>query len=183
MGGSMYPYHRLVKMVLGNFFRKQEVFDIEKEYRWNFRPSFGDIDVYHEVNNGRHFVFCDLARYDISFRIGLFRYVRKNKYAFVIGGSTIRYRKRLAPFRKATVRTRMVGIDEKFYYFQQTIEQRGEVKSSALIRAGIRFKGGSTIPVEVMRDLGYDVTPFMEPWVRSWASWDNEARPWPEPMG
>ena len=32
----------------------------------------------------------------------------------------------------------MVGIDEKFYYFQQTIEQRGEVKSSALIRAGIR---------------------------------------------
>ena len=101
----MYPYHRLVKMVLGNFFRKQQVFDIEKEYRWNFRPGFGDIDVYPEVNNGRHFVFCDLARYDISFRIGLFRYVRKNKYAFGIGGSTIRYRKRLAPLRKATVRT------------------------------------------------------------------------------
>ena len=41
-----------------------------------FRPSFlGDIDVYPEVNNGRHLVFCDLARYDIAFRIGLFRYV------------------------------------------------------------------------------------------------------------
>ena len=121
----MYPYHRLLKMVLGNLFRKQEVFNIDKEYHFQFRPGFGDIDVYPEVNNGRHLVFCDLARYDIAFRIGLFRYVRKNKYAFVIGGSTMRYRKRLAPFRKATVRSKIVGFDEKFYYFQQTIEQKG----------------------------------------------------------
>ena len=178
----MYPYHRLLKMVLGNLFRKQEVFDIDKEYHFHFRPGFGDIDVYPEVNNGRHFVFCDLARYDIAFRIGLFKYVRKNKYAFVIGGSTMRYRKRLAPFRKATVRSKIVGFDEKFYYFQQTIEHKGEVKSSALIRAGIRFKGGSAPPGEIMRDLGYELEPFMEPWVVEWAEWDNETRPWPEPM-
>ena len=106
----------------------------------------------------------------------------KNKYAFVIGGSTMRYRKRLAPFRKATVRSKIVGFDEKFYYFQQTIEQKGEVKSSALIRAGIRFKGGSAPPREIMSDLGYELEPFMEPWVVEWAEWDNETRPWPEPM-
>ena len=105
-------------MILGNLFRKQEVFNIDKEYHFQFRPGFGDIDVYPEVNNGRHFVFCDLARYDIAFRIGLFRYVRKNKYAFVIGGSTMRYRKRLAPFRKS------LDYDEKFkeqvrHYYQQ----------------------------------------------------------------
>ncbi len=178
----MYPYHRLVKMVFSNILRKQEVFDIEKEYLFHFRPGIGDIDLYPEVNNGRHFVFCDLARYDIALRIGLFKYVRKKKYAFVIGGSTIRYRKRLAPFRKATIRSKIVGIDEKFYYFQQTIEQRGEVKSSALIRAGIRFKGGAAPPKETLRELGYKLEPFMEPWVIQWAEWDNETRPWPEPM-
>ena len=85
----------------------------------------------------------------------------------MIGGSTIRYRKRLAPFRKATVRSKIVGFDEKFYYFQQTIEQKNEVKSSALLRAGIRFKGGVAPPAEVMKDLGYDLEPFMEPWVLS----------------
>ena len=178
----MYPYHRLVKMVLRNMFRKQEVFDIDKEYLYHFRPGIGDIDLYPEVNNGRHLVFCDLARYDAAFRIGLFKYVRKNKYAFVIGGSTMRYRKRLAPFRKATVRSKIVGMDEKFYYFQQTIEQKGEVKSSALVRAGIRFKGGSALPRETMKNLGYDIEPFMEPWVVEWAKWDNETRPWPEPI-
>ena len=178
----MYPYHRILKMVIRNSFSKREAFDIEKEYRFHFRPGIGDIDVYPEVNNGRHFVFCDLARYDIAFRIGLFRYVRKNKYAFVIGGSTMRYRKRLAPFRKAIVRSKIVGFDDKFYYFQQTIEQKGEVKSSALIRAGIRFKGGSLSPKKVMQDLGYELEPFMEPWVRDWAEWDNEIRPWPKPI-
>jgi len=68
-------------MVLKNLFRKQEVFDIDKEYLFHFRPGFGDIDVYPEVNNGRHFVFCDLARYDVAFRIGLFKYVRKTSMA------------------------------------------------------------------------------------------------------
>ena len=143
----MYPYHRLLKMVLGNLFRKQEV-NIDKEYHFQFRSGFGDIDVYPEVNNGRQVRVlrsCTI-RYRFSNRLVQVRW-RKNKYAFVIGGSTIRYRKRLAPFRKATVRSKIVGLDEKFYYFQQTIEQKGEVpKSSALIRAGIRFKGGSAPP-------------------------------------
>ena len=82
--------------------------------------------------------------------------------------------KAAAPFRKAIVRSKIVGFDEKFYYFQQTIEQKGEVKSSALIRAGIRFKGGSAPPREIMSDLGYELEPFMEPWVVEWAEWDNE---------
>ena len=34
----------------------------------------------------------------------------------------------------------------------------------------------------VMRDLGNKLEPFMEPWVVEWSEWDNETRPWPEPM-
>ena len=62
-------------MVIGNLFRKKQSFDINREYHWSFRPGLGDIDVYPEVNNGRHLVFCDLARYDIALWIGLFSYV------------------------------------------------------------------------------------------------------------
>ena len=49
-----------------------------------------------------------------------------------------------------------------------------------MIRAGIRFKGGSAPPREIMSDLGYELEPFMEPWVVEWAEWDNETRPWPD---
>ena len=177
----MYPYHRLVKMFIVNAFKKKKDENIEDEFIWKFRPGLGDIDLYPEVNNGRHFVLFDLARYDLAFRIRLVKYVMKNKYAFVIGGSTIRYRRRLAPFRRAFVRTKLVGADEKFFYFQQTTEQKGQVKSSALIRAGIRKKGGTVEPQKLMSDLGYEMEPFMEDWVSEWANWDDNARPWPEP--
>ena len=141
-------------------FRKQEVFNIDKEYHFQFRLASVTSDVYPEVNNGRHFVFCDLARYDIAFRIGLFRYVEKNKYAFVIGGSTMRYRKRLAPFRKATVRSKIVGFDGNSTTFSKRL------RSSALIS------------VYYWRNYeGFGLKAWNHGWLNGW---DNETRP--EPM-
>ena len=178
----MYPYHRLVRMFIVNTFKKKKEEKIDDEFIWKFRPGFGDIDLYPEVNNGRHFVLFDLARYDLAFRIKLVKYVTKNKYAFVIGGSTIRYRKRLAPLKRAIVRTKLVGADSKFFYFQQSTEQKGEVKSSALIRAGIRKKGGTVEPEKLMQDLGYEMDTFMQDWVKEWANWDDNSRPWPNSL-
>ena len=175
----MYPYLRVFRMALSHAFRRKTEVDWRSEFHTTYRPMIGDLDVYPEVNNGRHFVMFDMARYDLAFTIGLVRYTRKNKLAFVVGGSSIRYRKRVRPFRKALVRTQLVGLDEKFFYFQHTIEQGGVVCSSALVRAGLRRKGGTALPVQVMSDLGFDALPFMETWVKEWAEWDDN-RPWPE---
>ena len=64
----MYAYLRLASMVVKNIFRKREVFDPAVSYTWTFRPGLADLDVYPEVNNGRHFVLFDLARYDVAMR-------------------------------------------------------------------------------------------------------------------
>ena len=88
------------RVVSENAVRKREVFDPSTSYIWTFRPGLADIDVYPEVNNGRHFVLFDLARYDVALRTGLFRWVRKTRSAFVVAGSTIRYRHRLRPWRR-----------------------------------------------------------------------------------
>ena len=168
-------------MGISNLFRTNKALDWREELHTTYRPLLGDLDVYPEVNNGRHFVLFDIARYELAFSIGLVRYVRKNKLAFVVGGSSIRYRKRVRPFRKAIIRTQLVGLDEKFFYFQQSIEQRGAVCSSALMRVGLRRKGGTADPSEVMSDLVYDIEAFMLSWVQEWADWDDQ-RPWPEPM-
>ena len=58
----MYAYLRLALMVVKNMFRKREVFDHTTSYVWTLRPGLADLDVYPEVNNGRHFVLFDLAR-------------------------------------------------------------------------------------------------------------------------
>ena len=173
----MYPYHRVFGLIFRHTFRRFEAIDPLAEHVFRIRPGFGDADLYPEVNNGRHFVLFDLARYQLAMRIGLFRWVRRTKSAFVVGGSTIRYRHRLRPFVKAEVRTRLVGMDERFFYFQQRTVQRGRTCSLALIRTGIR-KNGVVRPAEVMAGIGLEVEPFVEPWVAEWNAWDD-GRPWP----
>lgn len=175
----MYPYHRVIGLLVRHAFRRPEPIDPLAEYVFRIRPGLGDADLYPEVNNGRHFVLFDLARYQLALKIGLFRWVRRSKSAFVVGGSTIRFRHRLRPFVRAEVRSRLVGMDDRFFYFQQRTVQRGRTCSLALIRTGIR-KNGVVAPAEVMAGIGLDIEPFVEAWVSEWNTWDD-ARPWPEP--
>jgi len=174
----VYPYHRLFWLVVRHVFRRSPAIEPLAEHAWKVRPGLGDVDMYPEVNNGRHFVLFDLARYELAMRIGLFRWVRRTKSAFVVGGSTIRYRHRLRPWRGTEVKTRLVGMDERFFYFQQRTVQQGRTCSMALIRTGVR-KNGVVTPVDVMSEIGLDVDPFMEPWAAEWNAWDD-AKPWPE---
>ena len=39
---------------------QETVIRYQSEYHWSFRPGLGDIDVYPEVNNGRHLYFVIL---------------------------------------------------------------------------------------------------------------------------
>ena len=174
----MYAYLRLAVLFLKNAVRKREVFDPSTSYIWTFRPGLADLDVYPEVNNGRHFVLFDLARYDVALRTGLFRWVRKTRSAFVVAGSTIRYRHRLRPWRRTQIVTDVVGRDDRIFYFQQRTVQSGRTCSVALIRAGIRKKG-VVHPKDVLEGMGLAIEPFMQPWVAAWNTWDDE-RPWPE---
>ncbi|MGB1432788.1 MAG: acyl-CoA thioesterase [Candidatus Poseidoniaceae archaeon] len=174
----MYPYHRIAGLLMQHLLRRQSPIDPRAEHTFTLRPGLGDADLYPEVNNGRHFVLFDLARYKLAMQIGLFRYVRRTKSAFVVAGSTIRYRHRLRPWRRTEVRSRLVGMDDRFFYFQQRTFQGNRTCSLALIRTGVR-KNGVVPPVEVMSAIGLDVEPFVEPWVAEWNAWDD-ARPWPE---
>ncbi len=171
----MYAYLRLLRMFFVHAFRRKQVINPLEEQTWRVRPGIWDIDVYPEVNNGRHFVLFDLARYDLALKIGLFRWVRKKKAAFVVGGSSIRYRHRLRPWRKMEVKTKLVGMDERFFYFQQRTVQSGRTCSSALLRTGVR-KNGAILTSKVLDGIGLEIEPFMEPWVEQWNQWD-EGRP------
>ena len=112
----MYPYLRLASLFFRGIFAKKKPFQPLETQTWSFRPGIGDIDVYLEINNGRHFVFFDLARYDLAIRMGLYKWVRKTKSAFVVAGSSIRYMHRVKPWRKSKVKTKLVGMDEHFFF-------------------------------------------------------------------
>ena len=62
----MYAYLRLLRMMARHLFTRAKKFDSRHEHVWVMRPGLNDIDVYPEVNNGRHFVLFDLARYEVA---------------------------------------------------------------------------------------------------------------------
>lgn len=175
----MYPYGRLFIVALRGRFAKR------LPHGWGhhtmrMRAWPTDLDVYPEVNNGRHLTLMDLGRYDLAFKLGLPKLLRKRRWAFIIGGANVRYRHRLRPFRRLTMHTDLMGADDKWFLFHQWTEQRGRVCSSALIKAGVASKSGLVRPDDVMAALhgGPVKRPALPAWASAWVALDAE-RPWP----
>lgn len=169
----MYPFLRVAKTLFAGTFRSR--LDLNGISELKMRVWLSDLDTYPEMNNGRHLTLMDLGRYDLAARTGLMRAVRRKKWGFVIAGASIRYRRKLPPFRRFTLCSHMVGYDEKWFYFQQETILKGQTASQALIRAGVKSKSG-VVPVrEVLSLLGHEFLNNPLPgWVEAWIKADEE---------
>ena len=173
----MYPLIRLATTVIKSSRReKLAVLDICET---TFRCRPWDLDMFMEVNNGRLLTLYDLGRFDLAIRIGLLKILRKNNWGLVVAGSSVRYRRRVRVFDKVTMRTQIVGLDEKWIYIAQSIWVKGQPTSSVLLRTGITAKG-KVIPVkDVSAAFGSEkFEPEMPDWVQAWIDADA-GREWP----
>ena len=143
------------------------------------RVSLLDTDLFREMNNGRHLTLYDIGRLVFAVRTGLWREVRKRGWAFVVAGSSVRFRKRLHPWQRYEQRTRVLGYDDKWFYFEQSHWKEGECCSSALIRAAVVAKGKLVSVAQVLQVMqAEDWQPVLPTWVHAWIAAD-EQRPWP----
>lgn len=174
----MYPYFRCLEILARARFRP--LLQIEDESVLRMRVWPGDLDFYPEMNNGRHLSLMDLGRLDFAARTGLLSLVRQRGWGLVVGGASIRYRRRLPPWRRFRLRTRLLGHDGRWFYFDQRTERQEETCSAALIRAGIRNRDGLVPAHEVLQALGVKSwTHELPDWVAAWVRADG-LRPWPE---
>jgi acyl-CoA thioesterase FadM len=173
----MYPYLRFVKVLLAAQTGSRLGLDSESVLR--LRIWLGDIDFYPEVNNGRHLTLMDLGRVDLAARSSLLRAVHRAGWGLVVGGASIRYRRKVPPFSKVLLRTKIVGHDGRWFYFHQKIERDGTVCSAALVRAGIKGKTG-LVPVPAVLEAAHQASwaPDLPDWVRAWVEAES-LRPWP----
>lgn len=171
----MYPYLRFLKVILASRFSERMRLDSLSELKMHVWPS--DIDIYPEMNNGRHLTLMDLGRIDLAARTGLMRIAHRKNWGFVVAGASVRYRHKLPPWRKFALHTKMVGYDERWFYFHQETIYRGKICSSALIRAGLKHAGG-LVPVKDVLDAMDEKTwkPKLPDWMRAWIE-AEELRP------
>jgi acyl-CoA thioesterase FadM len=173
----MYPWFRMAKELWK--FRKTPLgpFDthVSTHRCWPW-----DIDPFLELNNGRTLTLYDLGRLPLGHRTGVNGVIKARGWGMAVAGVSVRYRKRITAFQAFTMKTRLLGWDERFLYFEQSMWRGGDCASQALIRmAATRGRSGILPPAEVMQALQVPPqSPALPGWVQAWIAAEAE-RPWP----
>jgi YbgC/YbaW family acyl-CoA thioester hydrolase len=133
----------------------------ETEYTMRVLPS--DLDLLMHVNNGMYFSFMDFGRWDMIFRNGAFDKAKKNNWYTVVAGETIRFKKSLKLWDKFTMKTKMVGHDDKYFFIEQKFIKNGEEMARGLVKVRFLKRAGGTVgATDVLRAFNVDESPVGE---------------------
>lgn len=135
-----------------------------------------DCDLNFHLNAGRFVSFMDIARIELIGRMRLIRRMLARGWRPVMGGIVVRYRKSVLPFERFTIRTRLVGWDERWFYLEHIVEKRNAQKGDsefcaiAHARTVIRSKEGTIPPRDVlaMMDIAETNSPPLPAFVEQW---------------
>lgn len=180
----MYPFIRYTATIIKAAIKAKrgQTLSFRDTGEIEFYCRLTDIDNFLEMNNGRVLTLYDMGRTDFAVRSGLGMQLLKQRWGLVVAGSTVQYRKRIRAFQKVTMKTQIVGVDERWIYIEQSMWVKGKPCSSALLRTGVTEGGKVIEPKRVMVALGIaDWVKPPEPWVQDWIDGDKGHR-WP-PMG
>jgi acyl-CoA thioesterase FadM len=117
-----------------------------------FRVLPNDLDVLLHMNNGRYFSIMDLARVDLMARSGLWAKLKLARWYPVVVHESMTFRRSLKVFERYTVRTTVIGWDEKHIVMEQAFHH-GEVEVAlAIVKARfLKRTGGSVLTAELLR--------------------------------
>jgi len=167
-------FGRIFWLLLSFRFRPKVRFFEESKLGFRVWPT--DLDTNLHMNNGVYLSIMDLARTDLVLRSGLMKVVKEKGWYPVVASQTIRYRRSLDPFRAFTVRTQLVGWDERFFFIQQKFMLGKEVAALALVKGRfLKKSGGGVFPGEIAQAMGESPTsPAIADWVGQWTTAEDQ---------
>lgn len=160
----------------------------------NARANLWDCDINGHVNNSSYVYMGELARWHLCGLNGLLGTVIQNKWSFIVGSQSFRYRRAIPPLAKYQVWTIVDSIDDRWMYMTHTFtspvakstDKPDIVYAQALVRAIIMppKRGMTLTPSDVLASYGVtDETikrllenkPEHFPHVEGFLDWDSAA--------
>lgn len=129
-----------------------------------------DLDPLLHMNNGRYLTLMDLGRADAILRNGIRRALSNHGWYPVVASEAIRFRLSLDPFARYELRTRLLGWDERSFYYRQTFVAGERETAAALVRIRILRKSGGTVdaPEVAAAILPNIERPLLPDYVAQW---------------
>ena len=150
----MYPFLRASR-VLGRAIVHRPVPGLRpSELSMRIWPN--DLDTNAHVNNGRYLTLMDLGRFDLMTQCGLVSTVLRNRWFPIAGGVMVRFERPLHVFEKITLKSCIVGWDEKWLYFNHDIYTGEKRAARATARGLFRTRGRSVPTAELLAAIHYD---------------------------
>ena len=171
----MIPYVRYTRLV-ADAIRGPKLSPLD-ELRLPLRVSPADVEL-TRMNNGRYVTLMDLGRVGLALRCGLLAAMIRRRWTPLVGAVSIRYRRSLRLGQAFDLSTRVTAFDEKFWYFDQRFEAKGEVYASAFVKALFFGPRGSVPAREMLEAAGAGdlVSPPIPAPVRSWLASEQAMR-------
>ncbi len=138
----------------------------------HFRVLPNDLDALLHVNNGVYLTLMDLGRTDLLLRSNAFKKIKKQGWYPVAAAETIRFKRSLTLFQRFTIRTRVVGWDERSIYLEQVFISEDKLVAKAVVDARFLSKrGGSVAPKQILDllEIEDDNHPLPD-WIATWIS-------------
>lgn len=153
-------------MLLGLLSRRRGALD---ESVLHFRVWPNDIDLNFHLNDGRYLSLMGLGRADLLVRSGILRKALKRKWSPVVAGAMIRYRREVRTFARLSLRSRVIGWDEKWLYIEHAVESGGKRCAVAYVRGVLRSRSGAVPTKDLLELAGVDQpSPALPDIVANW---------------
>lgn len=138
-----------------------------------------DIDPWIELNNGRTLTLYDIGRIPLAYRTGMAQVAREKGWGIAVAGVSVRYRRRIRPFERVTMLSRLLGWDARFQYLEQSLWKGEDCANQMLLRWAVTGPNGIVPPPEVAAAMGHHgPSPVLPDWVQGWIAAEG-SRPWP----
>ena len=154
---------RMLRVFIAALFRSRIDLLDSSESRFWVLPT--DLDINLHMTNARYLSFMDLGRTDLLIRAGMLTMIRRERWMPVVGQIDIRFRRPLLPFRRFSLKSRLLCWDEKWLYLEQLLESAKGVHAVALVRGLLIDRKGAAVSSQRLLDyLGYrgDSPPLPE---------------------
>ena len=163
----MYPLLRLIRVVIKSRFQEKLSFDTEYTDIVHLIVLPQDIDPFMELNNGRYVTLLDLGRFSLGVKVNMGSFLKRNNWSLTIVGTYNEYRHRLRLFQRFILKTKILGYDEKWFYFFQKVERNGKTHMASVVKFAYTSKEGLVMPKEVISAMGIKYDPSKLPlWIK-----------------